>query len=81
MERVLEVGFCFEILFKRYFLDMDFLAYQLLYGITFYNMTDRDIARMDIHEKDTKIIEKVKHKLEENVSLHLYMFRLRPLLT
>ena len=60
---------------------MDFLAYQLLYGITFYNMTERDIARMDIPEKDTKIIEKVKHKLEENISLHLYISRLRPLLT
>ena len=31
----------------RLFIDMDFSAYLLLYGITFYNVTDEAIERLD----------------------------------
>ena len=44
----------------RHFLDLDFPAYLLLYGITFYNITDEAIERLDIPNKDKKIIKKVE---------------------
>ena len=44
----------------RHFLDLDFPAYLLLYGITFYNITDEAIERLDIPNKDKEIIKKVE---------------------
>ena len=51
----------------RHFLDLDFPAYLLLYGITFYNITDEAIERLDIPNKDKKIIKKVE-ELWQNYS-------------
>ena len=45
--------------FVRLFLELDFPAYQLLYGITFYYMTEDDIEKRNIPEKDRKTITKV----------------------
>ena len=38
---------------------MDFSAYLLLYGITFYNVTDEAIERLGIIDKDRVMIKKV----------------------
>ena len=48
----------------RHFLDMDFSAYLLLYGITFYNVTDEAIERLGIIDKDRGIIKKVRGNLK-----------------
>ena len=44
---------------KDFFLELDFAAYQLLYGITFYYMTEEDMEKRNIPEKDRRAITQV----------------------
>jgi hypothetical protein len=64
-------------LISGHFIDMDFCAYLLIYGITFYNITYELIERLDIPEKDREIIIKVEHKLNKIVFFCLFLLSLR----
>ena len=56
----------------KHFLDLDFPAYLLLYGITFYNITDEAIERLDIPNKDKEIIKKVEELCQNYSFTTLY---------
>ena len=56
---------------------MDFLAYQLFYGIIFYYVTEEGIDKRNIPEKDRKTITKVGYLNKEIISRMTYLPKLR----
>jgi hypothetical protein len=51
---------------------LDFPAYQLLYGITFFYITEEDMAKRNIPEKDRKTITKVDYLNKVIISTMTY---------